>query len=33
MKDAIAESLHGLGLPGFKELFGQVLAAKIPIYL
>lgn len=33
LKDAIVESLHGLGLPSFKELFGRVLEAKIPIHL
>jgi predicted peroxiredoxin len=33
MKDPIAENLHGLGLPSFKDLLEQVKTAKIPIFL
>ena len=33
MKDAIAQSLQGLGLPSFKELLGRVIQAQVPIFL
>ena len=33
MNNAVAESVHGVGLPPLKELMAKVFAAKVPIYI
>ena len=33
MNNAVAESIHGVGLPPLKELMAKVFAAKVPIYI
>ena len=33
MKDAVAENVHGVGLPPLKEPMAKVIAAKVPIYI
>ena len=33
MNNAVAESIHGVGLPPLKELMVKVFAAKVPIYI
>jgi predicted peroxiredoxin len=33
MKDAVADSVHGVGFPPLKELMAKVVAAKVPIYI
>jgi len=31
MRDAVAENVHGVGLPPLKEAMAKVIAAKVPI--
>jgi predicted peroxiredoxin len=31
MKDAVADSVHGVGFPPLKDLMTKVVAAKVPI--
>lgn len=33
MKDAVVESVQGIGFPPLKELVGRVVDAKVPIYI
>ena len=33
IRDAVANSVQGVGFPSFRELMGQVVAAKVPIYV
>jgi predicted peroxiredoxin len=33
MKNAVADSVHGVGFPPLKELMAKVNAAKVPIYI
>jgi len=33
MSSAVAENIHGVGLPQLKELMSKVFAAKVPIYI
>ncbi|MFI5266709.1 MAG: DsrE family protein [Chloroflexota bacterium] len=33
MKDAVAESIHGVGMPSFKELLANVIQHKVPIHV
>lgn len=33
MNDAVAESVHGIGLPPLKELMTKVIQAKVPIHI
>jgi len=33
MNNAVAESVHGVGLPPLKEVMEKVFAAKVPIYI
>jgi uncharacterized protein involved in oxidation of intracellular sulfur len=33
MNDAVAENVHGVGLPPLKEAMDKVIAAKVPIYI
>jgi predicted peroxiredoxin len=33
MNNAVAENVHGVGLPPLKELMTKVFDAKVPIYI
>lgn len=33
MKDAVADTIRGVGIPAFKEVFATTLKNKIPIYI
>ena len=33
MRDAVAESVQGVGFPPLKEVMAQVFEAKVPIYI
>ena len=33
MKNEVAENVHGVGFPPFKDLATKVYAAKVPIYI
>ena len=33
MNGAVADNVHGVGLPPLKELMAKVTAAKVPIYI
>ncbi len=33
MKNAVADNVHGVGLPPLKELMDKVVTAKVPIYI
>jgi uncharacterized protein involved in oxidation of intracellular sulfur len=33
MKDAVAETIQGVGMPSFKELLAKVVENKVPIHV
>ena len=33
MKDAVAETIQGVGMPSFKELLAKVIENKVPIHV
>ena len=33
MKDAVAETIQGVGMPSLKELLGKVIENKVPIHV
>jgi uncharacterized protein involved in oxidation of intracellular sulfur len=33
MNNTVADNVHGVGFPPFKELMAKVVAAKVPIYI
>ena len=33
IRDTIANNIHGVGFPPFKELMAKVVEAKVPIYV
>jgi len=33
MKDAVAETIQGVGIPSFKELLAKVIENKVPIHV
>ena len=33
MKDAVAETVQGVGMPSFKELLAKVIENKVPIHV
>jgi len=33
MDNAVADNIHGVGLPPLKEVLAKVITAKVPIYI
>jgi predicted peroxiredoxin len=33
MNNSVADNVHGVGFPPFKELLARVVQAKVPIYI
>lgn len=33
MNSTVADNVHGVGIPPFKELMAKIVASKVPIYI